>query len=71
MEAILKFNLDDDADAIAFRDAQKGSAQGTILWNFDQWLRSQIKHNNKDEWNEVRTQLHEIAEAEGIDIYAE
>lgn len=71
MEATLKYNMNDDVDAIAFRDAQRGAARGTILWELDEWLKSSIKYDNKECLQEARDKLSELCEAEGIDIYSE
>ena len=71
MEAILKYNLNDENDSISFGDAQKGSARGSILWNLDEWLREKIKYAGKECLQEARDKLSELCSDEGIDIYSE
>lgn len=44
MEAILKFNLPDDQDD--FRFAVEGTKWYLVVHTFDEYLRSQIKHND-------------------------
>ncbi len=44
MEAILKFNLPDDQDD--FRFAVEGTKWYLVVHTFDQYLRSQMKHND-------------------------
>lgn len=64
MEAILKFDLPDDE--YDFKAAVKGKEYIFVLWEFDQWLRSEIKYNDakytKKEYlllEKVRQQLHD------------
>ena len=52
------FNLPSEAEA--FRAAQKGGEYLGILQEFDNWLKGQIKHNNK-KYQEVRDTLYELA----------
>ena len=47
MEAFLKFNLPDDQDS--FTLATKGSNYWNCLWDLDEWLRNELKHND-DYW---------------------
>jgi hypothetical protein len=44
MEAILKFNLPDEQDD--FRFAVEGTKWYLVVHTFDQYLRSQMKHND-------------------------
>jgi hypothetical protein len=46
MKAILKFNLPDDQHEYAM--ATQGSAMHSVLWDMDQWLRSQTKYAPDD-----------------------
>jgi hypothetical protein len=36
------------------------------IWNFDQWLRDQIKHCDREDLQEVRTKFWEILSEEGV-----
>jgi hypothetical protein len=64
MKATLEFDLPDDQ--IDFDFATKGQKYYSTLWEMDQWLRSQIKYNEKltdeqhDTYEACRDQLREI-----------
>jgi hypothetical protein len=65
MEAILKFNLEEDK--VNFMQAVKGTEAHLCLWEMDQWLRGNIKHASDstpdDEikgYEKSREQLREI-----------
>ena len=49
-------------------DALNGWKYRSILCELDQWLRSNIKHADKD-WQEIRDRLHEEINSEGVSIY--
>lgn len=61
MKATLVFELPEEQDE--FTLANRGKDLYGILWEFDQWLRSEIKYNNKDYQN-VRDKLYEIMNRE-------
>jgi hypothetical protein len=46
MRAILEFNLDEIEDKENFDKCMRATDLCLLLWNFDQYLRSQIKYNN-------------------------
>lgn len=46
MEAILKFNLDEEKDT--FLQAVKATEAHLCLWQMDQWLRGKIKYASDD-----------------------
>ena len=66
MEAILKFNLPDDDHE--FEMAIQGAKMHSVLWEMDQWLRTQYKYMSDKEYSEdaynayekARTQLREF-----------
>ena len=72
MEAILKFNLPEDH--IEFEMATNGSKMHSVLWEMDQWLRTQYKYMSDAEYSEdkyetfekCRDQLREIMFENGI-----
>jgi hypothetical protein len=70
MKAILEFNLPEDQ--IDFDLAVKGTKYYSALWEMDQWLRSQIKYNDKltDEQHAVyqvcRDELRECMDENGV-----
>ena len=38
------------------------------LWDMDQWLRSEIKYSNKNEYQPVRDELYNILQNNGISL---
>ena len=72
MKAILEFNLPEDQ--FEFNMATKGAAMHSVLWEMDQWLRTQYKYMSDNEHSEdkydtfvkCREQLGEIMNNEGI-----
>ena len=67
MKAQLNFDLDDNDDALAHLRAIKALDLCMILWDFDQWLRNEIKHKNKD-YQDVRDELCRIMEEYDINL---
>ena len=75
MKAILKFNLPDDQHEYAM--ATQGSAMHSVLWDMDQWLRSQTKYAPDDMSEDTykafelcREQLHEFVHDNSINLEA-
>lgn len=73
MKAILKFNLPDEQHEYAM--ATQGSAMHSVLWDMDQWLRSQTKYAPDDMSEDTykafelcREQLREFINNEGMNI---
>jgi hypothetical protein len=70
MEAILKFNLPEDEPE--FKLALMGSSYHSVLWDLDQELRSDLKHNDSltdQEYEKVkliREKLHELMREYGV-----
>ena len=60
MKAILEFNLPDDQSE--FDDATSGWKWKHMVWEFDQYLRSQIKYNGDAYTQEQYDQLVKIRE---------
>jgi hypothetical protein len=63
MKAKLTFNLPDEESE--FHDAINGNAYKAVIWELDQFLRSQLKHQEMpDEVSvkvlEIRKELHSI-----------
>ena len=67
MKATLKFNLDNADDRIAHLRCTKALDLALALWHFDQWLRSQIKYNEKD-YQSIRDELHRTMSEYVIDL---
>lgn len=60
MKAILKFDLPEDREN--YNHCNKAIDYYSALWDLDQWLRSEIKHQDKDELQVVRDKLYEVME---------
>jgi hypothetical protein len=63
MKAKLIFNLPEEQEE--FNDAVNGSAFKTVIWELDQYMRSQLKHEDlpddvHEKVQEIRDQLHSI-----------
>lgn len=39
-----------------------------VLWELDSWLREQIKHNEKEHFQEVRDKLSKSMDSNGINL---
>lgn len=66
MKAILKFNLPEENQE--FELATKAPKMYSTLWEFDQWLRSEIKYSGREELDEIRDKLRELMSNNNIDF---
>jgi hypothetical protein len=74
MKAILEFNLPEDSSE--YEIANNALKMHMVLWEMDQWLRTQYKYMPDEEYNEVayntyekcRNQLRELLNEENIDL---
>jgi hypothetical protein len=73
MKAILEFNLPEDKSE--FEDASNGTKWKLLVWDLDQYLRSQIKYNSDNLTDEaynklekVREQLHDLIRENGLTL---
>lgn len=66
MKAILEFNLPDDNQE--FELAAKALKMFGTLWDFDVWLRTEIKYNNQEHYEPVREKLRELMNENRIDF---
>ena len=73
MKAILEFNLPEDQEE--FQDAINGTKFRIMLWEFDQYIRSQTKYApdsmSEDTYNtyiEIRNKLHEFLREDNLSI---
>lgn len=73
MEAIIKFNLPEDEED--FQVAVNGKKMYSVLWEMDQWLRSNIKYApdsmSEDTYNayqKCREQLSELMYEQNISL---
>lgn len=70
MKATLKFNLPEDKTE--FTCASKSMSIYSAIWEYDQWLRSKIKHEDHphaDTIEEIREKLNETLQDNGILLY--
>jgi hypothetical protein len=71
MKAKLTFNLPDEESE--FQDAINGNAYKAVIWEIDQYLRSELKHAElpEDVYDKVqliRDELHEIIQDNSISM---
>ena len=66
MKAILEFNLPEDNQE--FELHTKALKMYSTLWDFDVWLRAEIKYNNQEQYEPVREKLREIMNDNRIDF---
>jgi hypothetical protein len=66
MKAILEFSLPEDNQE--FELHTKALKMYSTLWEFDQWLRSEIKYNGKEQYEPVRDKLRELMNDNRIDF---
>ena len=66
MEAILKFNLPEEA--IEHLRCVKADSLYLSLWELDQYLREQIKYHEKNELQVVRDRLSGILFENGVGL---
>jgi hypothetical protein len=73
MKATLTFNLPEDKDE--FRMATTGASMYNVLWEMDQWLRSNTKYapdtmseDTYSAFQQCRNRLREIMGENGIDF---
>jgi hypothetical protein len=70
--AIITYDLTDPDAQAAFELAMDAPKLRSVLWNFDQWLRNEIKHKDRSEWPDatrIRTELYSAMRLEGVAIY--
>jgi hypothetical protein len=73
-KAILEYDLSDEDDNNSHARAVKSLDLCLVLWDMDQYLRSQTKYNEsltQEQWNvldETRTKLYEIMNARAISL---
>ena len=72
---ILEFNLDDSADMEAYMRAVKSTKLALVIWDMDQYLRSQTKYAPDlmpvevyNELQKTRGKLREIMSEHSIDL---
>lgn len=66
MKALLEFNLPDDERE--HYNAVNGSKAFSAMWDFDQWLRVEIKYQGEDSYQRVREQFRSILDEYNLKI---
>ena len=70
MIATITFDLSDQEDASLFKLMNKAEDLQTMLWDFDQYLRSEVKYSESpDDTETVRERLWELLNEYQINIY--
>lgn len=74
MKAILEFDLPEDGDD--FKKAANANELSLVLWDLDQWLRSNTKYapdgmsgDAYDAYEDCRNKLHELLKEYSINLY--
>lgn len=73
-KAILEFDLNELDDVAAHKRAVKALDMAIVLWDMDQYLRSQIKYNDNltseayDVFEKTREQLREFMNQHNVDL---
>ncbi|MBT9174677.1 MAG: hypothetical protein DDT22_00338 [candidate division WS2 bacterium] len=65
-KATLTYDLPEEQSG--FNIAVNGSKYYCVLWDLDQWLRSEVKFKNKKELQKVRDKLTELMQDVGVDF---
>jgi hypothetical protein len=66
MKAIIEFSLPEDNQE--FELHTKALKMYSTLWDFDVWLRTEIKYNNQEQYEPVREKLRELMNENRIDF---
>ena len=56
-------------DHFEFMDAYNGWRWKLLVQEFDEWLRQQIKYQDKEHLQEARDKLHELLDTSGLRIW--
>ena len=67
MKVTLEYNSEEDDQKDEAKLALVARDMQLSLVCFDEWLRSEIKYHNKNEYQEARDELHRTAEAYQIE----
>ena len=73
MKAIIEFNLPEDQEE--FKDCVEGSDLRAALQGYDNWLRGELKHNDKlseeaaEAYDKARDMLWQFLQDHNIDLW--
>lgn len=65
-KATITFNLPEEQEE--YTTTMNAGHFHSVLWDFDQWLRGEIKYKDRKEFMEVRDKLYELIHDEGIEL---
>ena len=68
MNAWIKFDLDDPFDKVAHLRCTEALNMGSVLWEFDQWLRGEYKYGDKEYCEEIREEFHRFMNDNDINL---
>jgi len=70
MKATFEFNLDnkEECEHEKFKVFSNADNLYWVLYNFDQYLRAQIKYHDKEELEDVREKLWEFMEEDNVSL---
>ena len=68
MKAVLEFNLDDESDRYQHGIAVNAGNLARLVDELNGWLRDQIKYHNRNEFEELRRQLYQMAKDYSLDL---
>ena len=73
MRAKLEFDLEVPEDKDSYKMYNQATAMHSVIWNYDQWLRNQLKHASHEmpaaayeAMERCREKLGEIMDDEGV-----
>lgn len=64
----LKFDSSKPGDDDDFKLAMHGTDFYLVLWDLDQFLRNEIKYQNKNEYQPIRDKLHELMQERNVTL---
>lgn len=68
MKAILEFDLNNEDDLESYNLCNNASKMHSVLWEFDQKLRSMCKHTDNEPSCEIRELLYEYLNEYNIQL---
>lgn len=68
MKATLEFDMDEEGDRESHRLAVDSGKWYSVAWEFDQWLRSQVKHGGREDLVPVRDEFWRVMNEVGVEF---
>lgn len=71
MKVIIEFDLPEDS--YEYKIAHNAGAMHSVLWDMEQWLRSQVKHGDLNEdqykaYSDCKKKLYELLNENNIEL---